>query len=76
MELMEKNVQGSKGFKQSDIGMIPSDWEVSSVQVLTSKVGDGLHSTPLSNSSALKVGYTSQYLARSSISLLGMPPLR
>jgi type I restriction enzyme S subunit len=36
-----------KGFKNTEIGEIPEDWEVKELEDLTSRVGDGIHSTPV-----------------------------
>ena len=33
-------------FKQTEIGMIPEDWEVKEIREIVSKLGDGLHGTP------------------------------
>ena len=33
-------------FKQTEIGLIPEDWEVMSLCDLTTDIGDGIHSTP------------------------------
>ena len=33
-------------FKQTEIGMIPEDWEVKELQEVVTKLGDGLHGTP------------------------------
>ena len=33
-------------FKQTEIGMIPEDWEVKDIQHVVTKLGDGLHGTP------------------------------
>lgn len=34
------------GFKQTDIGLIPQDWDQPSIADLKIEVGDGIHSTP------------------------------
>src|SRR5665648_345709 len=35
-----------KGYKQTEIGVIPEDWEVFTLEKLSSRIGDGIHSTP------------------------------
>ncbi len=35
-----------KGVKQTEIGLIPKDWEVKVIDQLTYRVGDGIHATP------------------------------
>jgi len=35
-----------KGYKRTDIGVIPKDWEIVTLDELTYKIGDGIHSTP------------------------------
>jgi type I restriction enzyme S subunit len=34
------------GYKQTEIGVIPDDWEVKELKEITSGIGDGIHSTP------------------------------
>lgn len=34
------------GYKQTEIGVIPEDWEVKFLDDLTTAIGDGIHSTP------------------------------
>lgn len=34
------------GYKMSDLGEIPENWNVAKLETVTSKIGDGLHSTP------------------------------
>lgn len=36
----------TEGFKHTEVGVIPSDWEVEALYSLTSRIGDGIHSTP------------------------------
>ncbi len=36
-----------KGYKQTEVGVIPEDWEIYNINDLTSVLGDGIHSTPL-----------------------------
>jgi type I restriction enzyme, S subunit len=40
-----------EGYKQTEVGIIPDDWEVVLISDLTSEVGDGIHSTPIYSSS-------------------------
>ncbi len=35
-----------KGYKLTEVGVIPEDWEVAILANLTNKIGDGLHSSP------------------------------
>lgn len=35
-----------EGFKQTDVGEIPSDWKVVTIGEATTLIGDGIHSTP------------------------------
>jgi len=46
----QKNHSSDKGYKQTDIGVIPADWDVVSLSEVTSEIGDGLHSTPIYSS--------------------------
>jgi type I restriction enzyme S subunit len=34
------------GYKQTEVGVIPEDWDVRHLVHLTSEIGDGIHSTP------------------------------
>jgi len=34
------------GYKKTPIGIIPKDWEVKKIKDLSSRIGDGIHSTP------------------------------
>jgi type I restriction enzyme S subunit len=36
----------SKGYKQTEIGVIPEDWNVVRLNLLSNDIGDGIHSTP------------------------------
>jgi type I restriction enzyme S subunit len=36
----------TKGYKQTELGIIPVDWEIVELVKLTTKIGDGIHSTP------------------------------
>lgn len=49
MELINNN-QVPEGYKKTDVGVIPVDWEVVLISKLTSEVGDGIHSTPIYSS--------------------------
>jgi type I restriction enzyme S subunit len=33
-------------YKESELGMIPKEWEVKSLEEITTKIGDGIHTTP------------------------------
>ncbi|MBS0016081.1 MAG: restriction endonuclease subunit S, partial [Arthrospira sp. SH-MAG29] len=46
-ELAGNNNQVPPGYKQTEVGVIPEDWEVTIIDEVTSEVGDGLHATPL-----------------------------
>jgi len=35
-----------KGYKQTEVGVIPEDWEVKPLSDLTKEIGDGIHATP------------------------------
>lgn len=35
-----------EGYKQTEVGGIPKEWEVVSMEVITTRIGDGLHGTP------------------------------
>ena len=34
------------GYKQTEVGMVPEEWDVRRLDQLTSEIGDGIHSTP------------------------------
>ena len=34
------------GYKKTEVGIIPNDWSVENLKNLTSRIGDGIHSTP------------------------------
>jgi len=36
-----------RGFKQTEIGFIPVDWEITQLQNLATDIGDGIHTTPI-----------------------------
>jgi type I restriction enzyme S subunit len=35
-----------KGYKQTEVGVIPEDWEIVLLENLSTRIGDGIHSTP------------------------------
>ena len=35
-----------KGYKQTEVGVIPNDWEVKSLCTISNEIGDGIHATP------------------------------
>jgi type I restriction enzyme S subunit len=45
-QLSTFNSQLPKGYKQTEVGVIPEDWDVIRLAQLTSGIGDGIHSTP------------------------------
>ncbi len=45
-KLRPKQEDAPELYKQSELGWIPKDWEVCSLESLTIKIGDGLHGTP------------------------------
>ena len=36
-----------EGYKQTEIGVIPEDWEVKELSAITNRIGDGIHSAPM-----------------------------
>lgn len=40
----------TKEYKQTEVGLIPSDWEVKTLENLSTRIGDGIHSTPIYSS--------------------------
>ncbi len=40
-----------KGYKQTELGELPQDWNVLDIEGISSEVGDGIHSTPRYSSS-------------------------
>jgi type I restriction enzyme S subunit len=38
------------GFKQTDVGIIPEEWNAVPIEAITTHVGDGLHGTPFYSS--------------------------
>ena len=34
------------GYKQTEVGVIPEDWDALPLSAITSEIGDGLHGTP------------------------------
>lgn len=39
-----------KGYKQTEVGVIPEEWEVVTLEAITAHIGDGLHGTPIYSS--------------------------
>jgi len=39
-------IEVKAGYKQTEIGVIPDDWEVFNLDKLSDRIGDGIHSTP------------------------------
>jgi type I restriction enzyme S subunit len=35
------------GYKQTEVGIIPEEWDVAELSAVTTQIGDGLHGTPL-----------------------------
>jgi len=35
------------GYKQTEVGVIPEDWDVVALENITTRIGDGLHGTPI-----------------------------
>jgi len=35
------------GYKRTEVGVIPEDWDVTPISILTSEIGDGIHTTPI-----------------------------
>src|SRR5271169_704382 len=46
MVIIAHNINQKPGYKQTEVGVIPEDWEVKTLESLTSDIGDGIHSTP------------------------------
>jgi type I restriction enzyme S subunit len=44
---MSRSVAVPKGYKQTEVGVIPVDWEVSTLAAVMSEIGDGIHATPV-----------------------------
>ena len=40
------NEQLPKGYKNTEVGVIPEDWSVDKLDSLSSRIGDGIHTTP------------------------------
>ena len=34
------------GYKQTEVGVIPEDWEVKKLIDISTEIGDGIHATP------------------------------
>jgi type I restriction enzyme S subunit len=43
---MEQNII-PEGYKQTEVGVIPGDWEITSIDEVSTLIGDGIHSTPV-----------------------------
>jgi type I restriction enzyme, S subunit len=41
------NSQLKEGYKQTEVGIIPEDWQIKPLSIITSEIGDGIHSTPI-----------------------------
>ncbi len=41
-----------KGYKQTEVGVIPEEWEVVALNTVTTQIGDGLHGTPVYSSNS------------------------
>jgi type I restriction enzyme, S subunit len=35
------------GYRQSEVGVIPEEWDVIELRTVTTQIGDGLHGTPV-----------------------------
>ena len=59
-----------KGDRQTEVGVIPEDWDVSLLSELTSELGDGIHATPIySNGEYYFVNGNNLFNGRITISL-------
>lgn len=48
---IERRVMMNKTtYKQTEVGLIPNDWEVITLENLSTRIGDGIHSTPIYSS--------------------------
>jgi len=45
--VVEAGMRVAKGYKQTEVGVIPEDWDVVPLATLTSEIGDGIHATPI-----------------------------
>ena len=45
--MMSNQDEVKAGHKRTEVGVIPEDWEVFSLDRLTSKISDGIHATPM-----------------------------
>lgn len=45
-QLRPKQTQAPELYKQSALGWIPKEWEVETLEKISSKIGDGIHATP------------------------------
>jgi hypothetical protein len=48
------------GYKRTEVGVIPEDWDVCEISALTSEVGDGIHSTPIYSTQVSEFKYSKQ----------------
>jgi type I restriction enzyme S subunit len=39
-------IEVKTGYKQTEVGVIPEDWDVFNLDKLSDRIGDGIHSTP------------------------------
>ena len=48
MEVRESNAKYlvQSGYKQTEVGVIPQDWDAVPLAKITSDIGDGIHTTP------------------------------
>lgn len=46
---MEVKEKAKIGYKKTELGLIPEDWNLKTIGELTDKIGDGIHSTPVYN---------------------------
>jgi type I restriction enzyme, S subunit len=44
-------IQTPPGYKQTEVGVIPEDWDLVTLSVITSEIGDGIHATPIYSTS-------------------------
>ena len=35
-----------EGYKMSEVGVIPEEWDLQLLETITTEIGDGIHSTP------------------------------
>jgi type I restriction enzyme, S subunit len=46
MVIAARDTEVKPGYKLTEVGMIPEDWDLRTLEKLTSEIGDGIHSTP------------------------------